>query len=60
MTGDKSKANIILNPTDTSGLTITGATLVLLYDVQTKDAFGNINTPQSGNFTLTADITRST
>jgi hypothetical protein len=56
---DHSKVNIIINPTDTSGLTITGSSLSLLYDIETKDAGGNINTPQSGQIILLPDITRS-
>jgi hypothetical protein len=56
---DHSKANITINPSDTASLSITGASTILFYDIQTKDAAGNINTPQSGQLTVNVDITRS-
>jgi hypothetical protein len=56
---DHSKLDVVIEPGDTSILTIVGAQLVLFYDLQTQDSFGNINTPQSGSFTITADITRA-
>lgn len=54
---DNTKANIVINPTDTSGLSITGSSVSLVYDIQTKDSFGNYNTPQSGAFVVNVDVT---
>ncbi len=54
---DNTKANITINPTDTAGLSITGNSVGLVYDIQTKDAAGNYNTPQSGAFTVNVDVT---
>lgn len=55
--GDNTKANIVINPTDTAGLTITGASVVLFYDIQTRDGPGNYNTPQTGTLTVNVDVT---
>jgi hypothetical protein len=57
VSSDHTRLRITINPADTANLTITGQSLVLLYDVQTKDSGGNINTPASGSIILTPDIT---
>jgi hypothetical protein len=59
VSSDHTKVRITINPADTSGLTIVGQSTVLVYDVQTKDASGNINTPASGNLTIIPDVTLS-
>jgi hypothetical protein len=59
LSSDHRHLRITINPSDTSSLTISGQSLILLYDVQTKDAGGNINTPVSGSLILTPDVTLS-
>jgi hypothetical protein len=52
------KATVLILPTDTSGLA--NAKVMLVYDLQVKDASGNIYTVARGNLIFLPDVTLST
>lgn len=52
------RATIVISPSDTNSLG--NSKTALVYDVQVKDASGNIYTVASGNLIVVPDVTRAT